>query len=195
MPVKNRGFTRLPLSRFDRRLLYDTLGYQVKSVKSSEKLLWEMFVSLFVAWGFVLIQKCLNAYWLKRGGAKFKNRGYESQSELLLWFLFWRKLSGRIVYDFILDYERLRGLSLRFSDGLFPSTSFRGGTSFLWFVLRAREGYVCVYVCSPHCFFYRLLPPSKMHGHFRLTHLSDKVFYTLLNGSLSSVFDCILFGA
>ena len=78
--------SRLPLSRFDRRLLYDTLGYQVKSVKSSEKLLWEMFVSLFVAWGFVLIQKCLNAYWLKRGGAKFKNRGYESQSELLLWF-------------------------------------------------------------------------------------------------------------
>ena len=30
-------------------LLFDTLRYQVKSVKSSEKLLWEMFVSLFVA--------------------------------------------------------------------------------------------------------------------------------------------------
>ena len=29
-------------------LLIDTLSYQVKSVKSSEKLLWEMFVSLFV---------------------------------------------------------------------------------------------------------------------------------------------------
>ena len=29
-------------------LLIDTLRYQVKSVKSSEKLLWEMFVSLFV---------------------------------------------------------------------------------------------------------------------------------------------------
>ena len=29
-------------------LLIDTLRYQVKSVKSSEKLLWKMFVSLFV---------------------------------------------------------------------------------------------------------------------------------------------------
>ena len=82
-------------------LLYDTLRYQVKSVKSSEKLLWEMFVSLFVAWGFVLIQKCLNAYWLKRGGAKFKNRGYESQSELLLWFLFWRKLPLALGTNFL----------------------------------------------------------------------------------------------
>ena len=55
------------------------------------------------------------AYWLKRGGAKFKNRGYESQSELLLWFLFWRKLSGRIVYDFRLpvrfSHESLYGMS------------------------------------------------------------------------------------
>ena len=49
------------------------------------------------------------------GGAKFKNRGYESQSELLLWFLFWRKLSGRIVYDFRLpvrfSHESLYGMS------------------------------------------------------------------------------------
>ena len=47
--------------------------------------------------------------------AKFKNRGYESQSELLLWFLFWRKLSGRIVYDFRLpvrfSHESLYGMS------------------------------------------------------------------------------------
>ena len=49
-PSKKDIFQGSPFRDSIGDLLVDTLSYQVKSVKSSEKLLWEMYVSLFVVW-------------------------------------------------------------------------------------------------------------------------------------------------